>query len=386
MALLLVTFGILASVVLTASVTRASFSKTLFGSHASDDLKIHAVYAVVYLGCPQNLVAHMFNYSTKSISTWVSEFNSGKMFEERDRARPGSRMYNDDHRKWVLNYVNKDPLAYIREIKVAFRDHFHTPISDTTILRILHDAGLCKKVLEQRALEIREEEIARFTREVNCVHPLPYQLLFLDEMSTDNRSMLRKRGWFLKGAKPIYRNLFNRGKRLSILSFLGVNGFVSNYETGGTFDRLAFFSCVRNLLSSGKVQKWPGRHSVWILDGASIHVDRYMIEYLQHMGIVVIFLPAYCPFYNPIEVVFGRVKEKCREHYRPHLHSGHEGLVLASVLDQFTDYDCVNLFAKCGYSLAGYFDPSVNHQTIAEEIVFISQAEEPSASKTGVAI
>eukprot|EP00732_Lithocolla_globosa_P004427 Lithocolla_globosa_v1_NODE_4081_length_1515_cov_38.621233.p1 type:complete len:382 gc:universal NODE_4081_length_1515_cov_38.621233:1309-164(-) len=380
MPVLFIACSILACVSLTALVTHSQFSKTLFGSHASDDLKIHAVYAVVYLGYPQNFVAHIFNFSPKSISTWVSDFHSGKLFQEHDRSRPGRRTFNEDHRNWILKLVKKDPLLYIREIKASFRDHFGTSISDTSILRILHDAGLCKKVLEQRALEIREEEIARFTREINSVHPLPSQLLFLDEMSTDNRSMLRKRGWFLKGTKPIYRNLFNRGKRISILTFLGVGGVVANYDTSGTFDRLAFFRCVRHLLSSGKVQKYPGRNSVWILDGASIHVDRFMIEYLQHMGIVVIFLPAYCPFFNPIEIVFGRIKHKCRDFYRPHLHSGHEELVLASVLDLYTNYDCTALFQKCGYSLAGYFNPSVNHQTIAEEIVFVSQNDEEVVS------
>jgi hypothetical protein len=71
-------------------------------------------------------------------------------------------------------------------------------------------------------------------------------------MSTDNRSMLRKRGWFLKGHRPVFKSLFrNRGGRISVLTFLGVDGIIANYETDGTFDRKTFFEYCINLLDSG---------------------------------------------------------------------------------------------------------------------------------------
>eukprot|EP00734_Pompholyxophrys_sp_LG126_P000450 Pompholyxophrys_sp_v1_NODE_193_length_1247_cov_3.399832.p1 type:complete len:140 gc:universal NODE_193_length_1247_cov_3.399832:658-1077(+) len=136
-------------------------------------------------------------------------------------------------------------------------------ISTSSIWRILHEAGYTYRVLERRAMEIMFCEISRFTHEINLIHPLMEQLLFLDEMSTDNRAMLRKRGWFLKNTKPQHYSLFRRGTRLSILSFLGCNGLVQTYQISGPFDRSAFFHCVRNLLDGGKVQKYPGRNSVW---------------------------------------------------------------------------------------------------------------------------
>eukprot|EP00733_Pompholyxophrys_punicea_P002572 Pompholyxophrys_punicea_v1_NODE_2106_length_462_cov_1.452088.p1 type:complete len:116 gc:universal NODE_2106_length_462_cov_1.452088:83-430(+) len=89
-------------------------------------------------------------------------------------------------------------------------------------------------------MEISESDIARFTHEINGLHIKPDQLLFLDEISTDNRSMIRKRWWFLRGIKPVYRSYFQRGSRMSLLSFLGVNGIVETVETLGTFDRSKF--------------------------------------------------------------------------------------------------------------------------------------------------
>jgi DDE superfamily endonuclease len=160
-------------------------------------------------------------------------------------------------------------------------------------------------------MEIRAKSIARFANEVNLIRPLPDQLLFLDDMSTDSRSMLRKKGWFLKNSKPFFRGIFTKSSRISILAFLGVAGLVEVFKTQGTFDLFEFMGCVRQLVQSEKVQPYPGRHSVWILDGASIHLSKDIVGSLRASGIMVIFLPAYCPFYNPIEVLFGLVKGKC---------------------------------------------------------------------------
>ena len=57
-----------------------------------------------------------------------------------------------------------------------------------------------------------------------------------------------------------------------------------------------------------------GPMSVWILDGALIHIDDdAMIDYLFSVGVDALFLPSYCPFFNPIEYVFGVLKSQCKK-------------------------------------------------------------------------
>jgi hypothetical protein len=179
-------------------------------------------------------------------------------------------------------------LAYLREVAERFRKEYGFKVSSPSLVRILNEAGYTHKAMEQRALEIQFKDVVRFMEELMALNdgqgPLLEQLLFLDEMSTDNRAMLRKRGWFLRGHKPVVHTLFRRGTRISILAFLGVDGIVENFETKGTFDRTAFFDCCKRLLESGKVDKGPGRHSVWILDGAAIHMDPAIIEWIRLQG------------------------------------------------------------------------------------------------------
>jgi hypothetical protein len=86
--------------------------------------------------------------------------------------------------------------------------------------------------------------------------------------------MFRKhalRRFALKGNRIDYRGEFTRKERCSLLCFLGVGGMLETFSTVGTFDRLKLLSCCQKFaLTSGKVKKYPGSHSVWILDGASI--------------------------------------------------------------------------------------------------------------------
>eukprot|EP00733_Pompholyxophrys_punicea_P001943 Pompholyxophrys_punicea_v1_NODE_1204_length_868_cov_14.371614.p3 type:complete len:106 gc:universal NODE_1204_length_868_cov_14.371614:544-861(+) len=82
-----------------------------------------------------------------------------------------------------------------------------------------------------------------------------------------------------------------------------------------------------------------------------------MIEYFESRGIVVVFLPAYCPFFHPIELVFGYVKRRCRALYHQ---PGTELEILQLVLAEFSFWSARKIFRYCGYSPSGCFDPNVN--------------------------
>jgi transposase len=70
----------------------------------------------------------------------------------------------------------------------------------------------------------------------------------------------------------------------------------------------------------GKVEEYPGKHSIWVLDGARIHCDSEIIYFLRSLGFPIfpifpIFLPPYCPFLNPIEIIFGLIKKHLKKNY-----------------------------------------------------------------------
>ncbi|XP_055540560.1 uncharacterized protein LOC129727112 [Wyeomyia smithii] len=214
------------------------------------------------------------------------------------------------------------------------------------------------KVLERRAIQIRSEEIIRFY-----------------EVSVDNRSTLRSRGYGVRGQRLICRGEFIRQPRMSLLCFLGVNGIKEVYSTEGTFNRVKFFECVRKFcLESGDIYRYPGYHSVWILDAARILRDKMIISYLRSLGIYIVFLPAYCPFFNPIEVVFGNVKRAMKK-YNPEKGKRDYKLCIAETFQAYSSIDVTALFKKCGYIRGGRFDPSLGLEQDLIRLGFKDNAE-----------
>jgi transposase len=222
-------------------------------------------------------------------------------------------------------------------------------------------------------MNIKTNDIVRFTLELGTIKWCQMNIQFLDEVSFDNRGMLRSRGYCLKGKKLAFRGEFNRKARVSLLCFISVDGLVETFHTDGTFDRAKLVDCCRLHAHSGKsVHPYPGNGSVWILDGAKIHCHPDIVYYLRSLGIIPIFLPAYCPFYNPIEYLFGLIKKAFKRQYVEGSKQNQAELI-ANVLQQFQNYDMTNIFEHCGWSVTGDFDPT---SALGDEYVSTSRAEQ----------
>jgi len=294
----------------------------------------------------------MFSVDSRTLRNWLSKYEeTGDLERKNEEDGEERRKFKATHREWICTLVNKQPLLFAHEIAEKFCQKFYTKIAESSVCRILRENGYCKKVVERRALQIRDADIFRFVTELHELRPLYHQLLFLDEVSTDSRKMLRRRGWFLRGSYPFLVDVFKRGKRISMLAFLGQKGLLDIFDTDGTFDRQAYFRCIRRLIADGKIEAYPGKHSVWIIDGASIHLDSEISTYLRSMGTFVIYLPAYAPFFNVIEYMFGDMKREWKR-----LFDGDEVFTVIQVANSFLDRDFSKTFFHCGYNTDGSFD------------------------------
>lgn len=137
---------------------------------------------------------------------------------------------------------------------------------------------------------------------------------------------------------------------------LGVNGVVDVDFTNGTYTRLRFFNAIRNLVQSGKIETYPGRNSVWIIDGAAIHLSQEIIDYLHSLGLKIFFLPSYCPFMNPIEFFFHLLKSRCRS--KGEIAPRKELQILMDSFLELKDTCMSNIFRHCGYEGSGFFNCS----------------------------
>lgn len=327
--------------------------------HASENTIYHALYGYYFLKIGKSELANIYNKNIRTITRWVDRFEKeGTYSRLKRRDRKEYRKFNPEHHDWIIKLYQEHPLYYLDEAKKRFQVRFNMFISVSTICRILAEHGYTWKAIERRAIQINNaniidfmNEISSFTWDLNC-------LLFLDEVAFDNLGMLRRRGYAIKGKKLYHRGEFTRQPRVSLLCFLHQEGMLEAFETEGTFDRQKFFECCRNLVLSGKVQAYPGKGSVWLMDGARIHCDRYIISYLRSVGIVPIFLPSYTPFYNPIEFVFGYMKKYLKKMDYELSKKSLEVRIAEAIL-KFTRFDATKIMKKCGYQSNGTFNPNI---------------------------
>jgi transposase len=86
---------------------------------------------------------------------------------------------------------------------------------------------------------------------------------------------------------------------------------------------------------------------ILVMDNLSTHKDQESLDLLKNAGVTVRFLPAYSPDYNPIELMWSKVKAYLRKVEA----RCNESLLRAigDALSKVTQKDATHWFAHCGY-------------------------------------
>jgi len=133
------------------------------------------------------------------------------------------------------------------------------------------------------------------------------QLVFLDEASI-NCAMTRLRGWGEKHARVEDYVPDARFERTSILATVRLSGVNAPVTFKGTLNGDIFALYVRYVLA-------PTLNvgDVVFLDNLSSHKVAGVLDPIYDRGAYVWFLPAYSPDFNPIELMWSKVKAVLRK-------------------------------------------------------------------------
>src|ERR1700760_719114 len=107
--------------------------------------------------------------------------------------------------------------------------------------------------------------------------------------------------------------IFLHGTKYSILPAISLDGIlhlevVEKSITGDDFRRF-----VQGLLL--RMNEWPLPRSVLVVDNASIHKVAGIREMIEERGARLLYLPAYSPDFNPIELAFSSIKAWLRANH-----------------------------------------------------------------------
>jgi transposase len=172
----------------------------------------------------------------------------------------------------------------------------------------------------------------------------PERLVFLDE-SAVLTNMARRYGRSPCGQRAYAKVPFGNWKRLSVLSALGIEGFLATMSIQAATDGVAFAAYLEQVLLPVLRERKPD--AVLVMDNLRPHKTPEVQAVLDGSGFAYRYLPAYSPDLSPIEPAWAKVKSYLRWVAARTVEALEQALALA--LDSITAQDAAGFFRHCGY-------------------------------------
>lgn len=181
--------------------------------------------------------------------------------------------------------------------------------SISAVSRTLKKMGFSSKVPNRVLSRADNTESIFFKNLFDIITFYSFQLVFLDETSNSRKLGIHLRGWAPRGKTPLSRSR-NTGKRYSFIGSININGFLYSELIPGSLNAVTF-QRILNQNVFPLMNPYPLNNSVLILDNCRAH-DISIQDIFDQYGIVILFLPPYSPFLNPIERLFSAMKAKIK--------------------------------------------------------------------------
>ena len=156
--------------------------------------------------------------------------------------------------------------------------------------------------------------------------------------------MTRLYGWGYKSERVNDYVPDVRFERTSIIATLGKNGINAPMTYKGTMNSEFFKEYIKEILAP-TLQKGD----IVIMDNLSAHKVEGVVQPIIDVGAKVIYLPAYSPDLNPIEMAWSKMKSILRKEKARTAEALEKAIIKA--INSFTASDIENWFKEDGYVL-----------------------------------
>lgn len=245
-------------------------------------------------------ILSVLNISNGTLYNWINAFNNNNL-EEKSKYNKISK-YTPAMKCYIRAYVIARVNFNYKKLILQIKKKYSITISKTTIYDILSKMNITRKKVKSRIIPNKSKlnnKIQKFKKTIKKIKL--EKIISIDETSINTNSCLSY-GWSEKGKKIIkthkkYRSTY------TIISAISTNKIVYNKIIKGSVNSKIFKEFLTEL--NNKIDQ-----SMYLLmDNAKPHHSRLVKEYINnHTDHKIIYNVAYCPEYNPIEMVFSKFK------------------------------------------------------------------------------
>jgi transposase len=290
--------------------------------------------------------------SVKTIRRWFRHYLMYGEVPEDTRRRQSLRTrrgfrratsFTQEDSDALLNIIESSPHLYLDEIQDIMSTQCGKVWHPVTLWRQMKHLGYSLQVATKRAKQQDEGERLLYKEvfeEVVDTNNLQ-QLIYLDETHRSQNASRRRRHWSKRGVTPVsLEPFFGRfDARFTMIGACDINGFVKSTcdvierEHGGSRET----DPTRGTVNQNRFELWISEflapvlgnfvngepRSIVILDNASIHHSKRVVELIEATGAKILFLPPYSPDLNPIELKFNLYKANMRRNSDVHWIEAH---------------------------------------------------------------
>ncbi len=314
-----------------------------------EDLRWRMVYQRYGLELSYQKIAMNLNVDQSTVCRVIARFDATGGVKTTERPQGQShhlQKLTEIDQFLIMEVVVDKPGIYLYEIQRHILEETGTSISLSTLCKFLQKQGFTRQKMTRVAIQRSDELREKFRADISVFSP--EMLVFIDETGSDRRDSLRKFGYSLRGKPPKALQLYRRGKHITAMSAMSVQGVLECSILEGGVCGSDFKTFLEDKLSP-VLHPFNGTnpHSVIILDNAAIHHVDGVVKLLESLGVLIYFLPPYSPDFNPIEELFAKVKSSLKAN--EHLQEDFKTLLLMA-FSSVTPEDCKGWVKHAGYS------------------------------------
>ena len=153
--------------------------------------------------------------------------------------------------------------------------------------------------------EANQAKREKFLEEIQNIDPT--KIVYSDETGIDDNEVVLT-GWAPRGKRCHAQKKAERKTRYNITAALNLNQLFAPFLFEGYSNAAVYETYIERVLAPTLK---PGM--VLIIDNASFHKSKKVVDLIEAVGCKIIFLPPYSPDFNPIEHHWAAVKNAIRK-------------------------------------------------------------------------
>ncbi|MFA1676367.1 IS630 family transposase [Rhizobium mongolense] len=307
------------------------------------ELRVRVV-AFVEEGNSHREAARHFRVSPRFVNNMMILHRSqGSVAPARQGHAPGGGKLTA-HSEWIAARVAGNGDVTLDELCVELAGR-GVMVHRATIGRFLQRLGLSIKKSLMASEQLRPD-IARardlwIKRRRRFFNKALARLIFIDETSTSTK-LTKRTGWCPKGQRYRTHAPFGKWRTQTFIAGLRCHGLTAPFIVDAPMNRRIFEAWIETQLAPTL-----SKGDVVVLDNVGFHKSERAAQLVKERGAWLLFLPAYSPDLNPIEMAFSKLKTLLRKRAARSFDAITKAL--GEIVGIFSVEECLNFFRAAGY-------------------------------------